>query len=225
MYAVGRYNLSGTRGSTVSDWGYSLLQNLHQYGLSADGSTTPGLASTDTLAPPATGNQWLSVANNGYFTGGNVGFAMHDASVNGAPAAIAYIGWADSSKMTGTATNFEGPISFQGQVPWVGGTFPNTGYYDTNAVINGSYIMWNYERMYQGQNVANGTQTAIAGLQSSAVFVQAFATDLIEAVQYEIQNPAHYSKFGGRALPTAVNLSQMNVYRNAGDGGDVITGN
>ena len=225
VYAVGRYNLSGTRGSTVSDYGYSLLQNLHQYALSADGSTTPGLASSDTAPPPPTGNQWLSIANNGYFTGGNVGFAMHDASVNGAPAAIAYVGWADSSKMTGTATNFEGPISFGGQVPWVGGTFPNTGYYDTNAVINGSYIMWNYERMYEGQNVANGTQTAVAGLQSSAAFVQAFATDLIEAVQYEIQHTADFSSFGGRLLPTALNESQMNVYRNAGDGGDVLLGN
>jgi hypothetical protein len=209
VYAVGRYNLSGTRASSVVDFGGSFLKNLSQYALSADGSTTPGLASTDTASPPTGGNQWLTAgANNGYYSGGNVGKAIHAASVNGAPAAVAYIAFSDSAKLTGTLTNFEGPISWQGQVPWIGGTFPNAGGWNTNAIINGAYNLWTYERMY-----------ILPGDEGNA-FINEFGQALISAIQYEIiHTPTAYGTDANNN-PTALLESEMNVYR-TGDGGDV----
>jgi len=226
VYAVGRYNLSGTRATAVLDFGYSQLQSLSQYALSADGSTTPGLASTDTTPVPSTGNQWLPVANSGYYSGGNVGSAIQFASTNGAPAAVAYIAWSDSSKIIGNPTNTPGPITYMGQSSWLGGTFPNTGNWNTNGVINGSYNLWTYERMYESQAVSGGSQSAITGQQSSAAFVQEFGADLIAAIQYEITHTASFSKFGSpsRLLPTALLESQMQVFK-ASDGADVQTGN
>lgn len=210
---VGRYNLSGTRTAVFTDLGYSLLNDIDQFALSADGTTTPGLASTDTAPPPSGGNQWVEVVNDGYYSGGNVGAAIHASSVNGATAAVAYIGWPDSSKLTGTGG--EGPINYEGQVPWVGGTFPNSGGYNINAVINGSYTLWTYERLYASPAVSAGTQTESPGVRMSSAQVQAFAQDLILAIQHEIQNSANYTKFGTQVTgeQTAVNLSQMQVYR------------
>jgi hypothetical protein len=208
--AVGRYNLSGTRATSVADFGGSFLNNLSQYALSADGTTTPGLASTDTASPPSTGNQWLAVGNNGYYSGGNVGKAIQAASVNGAPAAIAYIALSDSHNITGTLTNTPGPINFQGQIPWVGGTFPNTGGWNTNGIINGSYSLWTYERMYLSPNDPVGTDP----------FISEFGQALISAIQYEVTNTP--TTFGtANKQPTALLETQMKVYRTT-DGGDVI---
>jgi hypothetical protein len=205
--AVGRYNLSGTRATSVVDFGGSFLNNLNQYALSDNGTTTPGLASTDPNPPPTDGNQWVAVTNNGYYSGGNVGKAIHAASVNGAPPAVAYIAFSDSSKLTGTLTNFEGPINWQGQTPWVGGTFPNFGGWNTNAIINGSYNLWTYERLYILPGDVGNT------------FDNEFAQALLSAVQYEITNtPTTYG--AANKQPTALLESQMNVYR-TGDGGDV----
>ena len=201
---VGRYNLSGTRITAILDSGAKLTQSLHQYALSDNGTTTPGLASTDTAAPPSDGTQWLSVGNNGYFSGGNVGKAIHASSVNSAPPAIAYLGLADaSSKLTATgggAAASEGPVAFNGQAPWVGGTYPS-GNWNLSGVENGSYTFWSYERLYASPSDS-----------SSSFIVGTFGPGLIAGLQYEITNSTPL---------TAVLESQMNVYRNA-DGGDVL---
>jgi hypothetical protein len=201
---VGRYNLSGTRITTILDCGAKLSQSLHQYALSDNGTTTPGLASTDTASPPSDGNQWVSVGNNGYFSGGNVGKAIHASSINSAPPAVAYLGFADAgSKLTatggGTAAS-EGPVNFNGQSSWVGGTFPS-GNWNLNGVENGSYTFWSYERLYASPSDS-----------SSSFIVGTFGPGLIDALQYEIVNTTPL---------TACLESQMNVYRNS-DGGDVL---
>lgn len=207
VYAVGRYNLSGTRATSVIDDGGSFLNNLKQYALSDNGTTTPGLASTDTAPPPTDGNQWAYVTNNGYYSGGNVGKAIHDASLNGAPAAVAYIAFSDSKNLTGTTTNYEGPVNWLGQSAWIGGTFPNSGGWNTNGIINGSYNLWTYERMY------------ILPADEGNTFDTQFAQALIGAIQYEIVHTP--TTFGtANHQPTAILESEMNVYRN-GDGGDV----
>jgi hypothetical protein len=211
VYAVGGYNLQGTRSTAVTDFGGSFLNNLSQYALSANGTTTPGLASTDTASPPSTGNQWVAVGNNGYFSTGNTAKAIHDASVNGAPPAIAYIDFANAANLKGTLTNSEGPINWQGQVPWVGGTFPNAGGWNTNAVINGAYDFWTYVRLYLSPNDPVGTDP----------FATQFGQALISAIQYEIIHTPTAFGTDANNQPTALLESQMNVYRN-GDGGDVI---
>jgi hypothetical protein len=236
--AVGRYYLSGTRITTQLDAAgraANLLgittSTFKQYGLSADGSTVPGLDSSDSSSPPGyaatatTGLSWISVQHKGvintdgggYFTGGNVGKAIDASTVSGASSslagAIAYIAPSDSAKLIyGTS---EGPIAFNGQVPWVGGTFPCTGHFNTNGVMAGAYTFWTYERLYT--------------LDSSTSFqVNCFGPALITAIQYEITHLSGWGKFYNpncsatpNYSPTAVLESQMNVYRNA-DGGDVF---
>jgi hypothetical protein len=162
--------------------------------------------STDPSAPPTAGNQWLSVGNNGYFSGGNVGKAMHDSSVNAVSPAVAYISWSDASKLNGTAG--EGPISWIGQSSWVGGTFPTTGAWNVSGVENGSYTLWTYERFYINPGDVGG------------FVATTFSPGLITAVQYEIQ---HHGAFetGLGDLQTAILESEMNVYRNS-DGADVL---
>jgi hypothetical protein len=202
---VGRYNLSGSRIATILDDQAKLSQALHQFALSDDGTTTPGLASTDPLSPPADGKQWISVGNNGYFTGGNVGKAIHNSSLNSAPPALAYLGLPDAiSKVTatggGNATS-EGPISFNGQPSWVGGTYPTSGNWNIAGTENGSYTFWSYERLYASPSDS-----------SSSFIVATFGPGLIAGLHYEITN----------TVPrTACLESEMNVYRNS-DGGDVL---
>jgi hypothetical protein len=205
VYAIGRYPLSGTRITAILDDQYGLpASKLTQWALSADGSTTPGLASTDTASPPTAGDQWLDVTTNGYFSGGNLGSALEDASVNSAPAALGYVSWSDASKLKGTAG--DGPINWNGQKTWIGGVFPaassgNT--WNVGGVQNGSYTFWTYERMY------------ISDSDQPPAFVgQTFAPGLIDALQYEITHP-------GLASQTAVLESQMSVYR-SNDGSDVV---
>jgi hypothetical protein len=213
VYAVGRYNLSGTRITAVLDDQYGLPASaLGQWALTANGTTTPGLASTDPNSPPSNGTNWLYVTNNGYFSGGNVGKAIHAASVNGAPAALAYIGWSDAAKLTGTSN--EAPINWNGQVPWIGGTYPTAGgtggtnLWNVPGVENGSYTFWTYERLF----ITDADST------SPTWYSTAFAPGLIDAVQYEITHTA------GVLTPqnqTAVLESQMSVYR-SNDGSDVV---
>jgi hypothetical protein len=209
VYAVGRYSLSGTRITSILDDQFGVpSSHLEQYALTADGVTTPGLASTDPNSPPSNGTNWLSVGiTNGYFSGGNVGKAIHAASVNGAPAALAYIAWSDAAKLTGTSN--EGPITWNGQVSYVGATYPEaagTPQWNVSGVENGSYTFWTYERMY------------VADADQGTFYDGTFAPGLIDAVQYEITHTA------GVLVPdnqTAVLESQMNVYR-ANDGSDVV---
>ena len=193
VHAIGRYPLSGTRITTVLDDQYGLpASKLTQWALSDNGTTTPGLASTDTASPPTDGNQWLSVGTNGYFSGGNVGKAIHAASVNGAPAAIAYISFSDAAKLTGTSN--EAAITWNGQSPGALGAWNIAG------VENGSYTFWGYEHLY----VAPG--------DINTFYDNTFSPGLIDAVQYEI---VHTSP------QTATLESLMNVYRNS-DGADVV---
>jgi hypothetical protein len=193
VYAVGRYPLSGTHQGCVTDSGYPTFGAMTQWALSADGSTTPGLASTDSNPPPDPGNQWLPITTNGYFTGGNVAKAIEFSSQTGnlAPAAIGYVGWADAQKLTGA--NGDGPISWNGQNPGV------VGSWNTNGVINGSYLLWNYEHLY------------VADSDKGTWVDGTFGPGLIDSIQYEIK----------KASPrTACVESEMNVYRNS-DGADV----
>lgn len=186
VYAVGRYPLSGTHQTIVVDDQYPVFGPLTQWALSANGTTTPGLASTDTASPPNPGSIWLPVTTNGYFTGGNVAKAIEYSSQTGslAPAAIGYVGMADADKLTGA--NGDGPIKWNGQNP---GTVNN---WNISGVENGSYTLWDYERLY----VADSDQgTWVDGT---------FAPGLIDAVQYEIK----------KATPrTACCESEMQVYR------------
>jgi hypothetical protein len=192
VYAVGRYNLSGTRITSVLDNGTLTTVPLKQYALSPDGTSTPGLNSTDSATPA--GTSWVAVGNGGYFTGGNVGLAINNSTATNAsiPPAIAYIAPSDAdSKITiGNATT----VSIFGQNP---GQLDS---WNINGIINGSYTFWTYERMYVNPTDV-GTPTATA-----------FAPGLIQALQYEIakSNPR-----------TAVLESEMNVYRNS-DGADVV---
>ncbi len=187
VYPVGRYNLSGTRITSVEDNNGDLNDTatpLAQYALSANGTTTPGLNSTDTSPVPA-GNIWLSVGDSGYFSGGNVGAAIHNSSVNNGPAAIAYLAWADAqSKLTGTT--YEGPLAWQGQNPGTQGAWNLTG------VEYGGYNFWSYERMY------------IADKDRGGFLQTTFGPGLILSMQYEIAN----------ASPrTAILESEMHVVR------------
>ncbi len=197
VYPVGRYDLSGTRITTVLDDNGDLDDTatpLSQYALSTDGSTTPGLNSTDTTPVPsgASANKWVSVGDSGYFSGGNVGAAIHNGSVAGAPAALAYIGWADAqSKLTDTT--HEGPITWQGQNPGKQGAWNLAG------VEYGGYNFWSYERLYQSP----GTTAFISGT---------FGPGLILAIQYEIVNAS---------TRTAILESEMHVTRFV-DGGDPL---
>ena len=194
VYAVGRYPLSGTHQGVVTDTGYPTFGALTQWALSADGVTTPGLASTDTASPPNPGNIWLPVTTNGYFTGGNVAKAIEYSSQTGhqAPAAIGYVGFADADKLTGA--NGDGAITCAGQNP---GKVNN---WNIAGVTNGSYTIWNYEHLY----VADSDQGTFVD--------QTFSPGLIDAIQYEIVH----------TVPrTACKESEMNVYRNT-DGADVV---
>jgi hypothetical protein len=194
VYAVGRYPYSGTHQTVLADSGLPIFEPLTQWALSADGSTTPGLASTDTASPPNPANQWLPVTTNGYFSGGNVAKAIEGSSQTGhlAPPAIGYVGFADAGKLTGA--NGDGPIKWNGQNPGVLGAWNIAG------VENGSYTLWDYERLY----VADGDQgTFVDGT---------FAPGLIAAIQYEIKKAS---------VRTACCESEMQVYR-ASDAGDVV---
>ena len=197
IYPVGRYNLSGTRITSVEDDNGDLDDTatpLKQYALSTDGVTTPGLNSTDTSPVPSgsSANQWVAVGDSGYFSGGNVGAAIHNGSLAGAPAAIAYIGWADAqSKLTDTT--HEGPITWQGQTPGKQGAWNLAG------VEVGAYNFWSYERLYHAD-------------AATSFIVNTFGPGLIEAIQYEIVNTSPR---------TAILESEMHVVR-ANDGADPL---
>ncbi len=194
VYAVGRYPLSGTHQTVLADSGLPIFGPLTQWALSSDGTTTPGLASTDTASPPDPGSIWLPVGTNGYFSGGNVAKAIEYSSQTGtlAPAAIGYVGWADAEKLTGA--NGDGPIKWNGQNP---GTLTA---WNISGVENGSYTLWDYERLY------------VADSDQSTFVDETFAPGLIAAVQYEIKKVVNR---------TACCESEMNVYR-ASDAGDVV---
>jgi hypothetical protein len=211
VYAVGRYPLSGTRIATILDDQFGApASKLTQWGLVTNGGTNVvGLASTDSGSPPSVaGETWISVGTNGYFSGGNVGKAIHSASVNGAPAAIGYVGFADAAKLTGTSN--EAPVNWNGQVSYLGSPYPQTtttnyGQWNIPGVENGSYTFWSYERLYVSDN------------DQSSWYDETFAPGLIQAVQYEI---THLSGVANPYVQTAVLESQMNVFR-ANDGSDV----
>jgi hypothetical protein len=216
VIAVGRYPLSGTRITAVLDDNpYTALpsQTLKQWALSTNASGTgtsnwPGLASTDSSAPPTSGATWVSVAapiggyanGDGYFSGGNVGLAIEASSTMGLGAAIAYISWSDASKLTGYGG--EGPISWDGVNPWTGGAYPNangTNYWNTTALVDGDYQFWGYEHLYVNHSDDN------------TWYDTTFGPGLVDAIQYELTNTVKR---------VAVLEKEMQVYRNA-DGGPV----
>jgi hypothetical protein len=138
------------------------------------------------------------VTNNGYFTGGNVGTALHSATVNystGNPlAAIGYLGFPDAdSKLNATTGDIA--LTWNGQNPGTIG-----GPWNIAGTENGSYTFWSYERLY------------VLPADDGTFYQNTFAPGLIAALQYEIVNSSP---------ATACVESQMNVYRNA-DGGDVF---
>jgi hypothetical protein len=146
------------------------------------------------------GNAWISVGNDGYFSGGNVGLALN-ASGSLTPA-IGYIAWSDAQGKF-TAGGGATPISWNGQQAYVG-AFPTSagGHWNLAGVENGSYQFWSYERLYENPVDANGSSIA-----------NEFGPDLVLALEYEIVH----------SVPqTAVLESQMNVYRNQ-DGGQILS--
>jgi hypothetical protein len=193
--AVGRYPLSGTRITAILDDNPTSLPGsaLSQWALSANGTTTPGLASTDTASVPSTGNQWVSVTTNGYFSSGHLGQAIHYSSLNNAPAALGYISFTDTQNYLSAASS-EGPINFSGQNP---GTFSA---WNITGVENGSYTFWSYDHLY----VTPGDDNTFPGTT--------FGPGLVVAFQYETTNGTPQ---------TATLEGLMNVYRNA-DGADVV---
>jgi hypothetical protein len=203
VYAVGRYDLSGTRITTVLD-DYGNLDTitlddaanpLHQYALTTGGGSAPGLASTDTTVVPQTSTAWISVGNNGYFSGGNVEAALDVSTSNSLPAAIGYLGLSDANKLAHNHTNVSGPILWKGEWPGV------VGNWNLSGIENGSYNFWSYERFYYNP----------AG-NADSYDINTFGPGLAIAVQYEIKN----------ASPrTAVLEPEMNVYKGQ-DGGAII---
>jgi hypothetical protein len=160
--AVGRYNLSGTRITSILDDGGLTANSLVQYALSPGSGQTPGLHNGDSSAP--TGSAWVNVGNDGYFTGGNVGLALANGA--SAPAAIGYIGFSDAQGKFGTSGAV--PIKWQGENPGALGAWNITG------LENGSYGFFTYERLYE--NPADvGTS-----------YDSKYGPDLITAIQYEI---------------------------------------
>ena len=215
VIAVGRYPLSGTRITMVLDdnpYTASPQQTLKQWALTSTGGSLPancpGLASTDGSSP--TGTAWVALplgdggfANgDGYFSGGNVGKAIHYSSTHSLTVnypALAYISWSDAAKLTGgtgqTSGGNEGPISWDGQNPWTGGVYPalnGTNAWNTTALVNGGYELWGYEHLYVNNNdVGTWYETT-------------FGPGLIDAIQYELV----------RTSPRiAVLESEMKVYR------------
>jgi hypothetical protein len=208
VYAVGRYSLSSVRITAILDDQFGVPSSrLTQWALSANETTTPGLASTDTASPPSSGSTWLSVGTNGYFSGGNLEKAIQGSTAGGAPAAIGILAFSDANKLTGLSN--EAPINWNGQVSYSGGTFPQPAgdtQWNITGVENGSYTFWTYEHLY------------VSDADQSTWYDQTFAPGLIDAIQYEITHTA------GVAVPanqTSVLESQMNVYR-ANDGSDVV---
>jgi hypothetical protein len=219
VIAVGRYPLSGTRiTSVLDDNPYTALpsQTLKQWALSTNGTANPvncpGLASTDGSSPPTTGATWVSVLNSdhadypqgdGYFSGGNVGKAIHASSLQNLGAAIAYISWGDAAKISaGTGALGEGPISWNGVASWNGGTYPaanGTNYWNNTGLVDGDYQFWGYEHFY------------VAAGDNNTWYDNTFGPGLVDAIQYELVN----------TTPRIAELeSEMQVYRTA-DGAPV----
>ena len=205
VYAVGRYDLSGSRICTIEDDNASIFTPLQQFALSPDGSLTPGVLASDSALPA--GNQWVALPttfpDDGYFTGGNVGIAIANSSGTGAGPALAYLGWPDAQGHLGTGKGFM--INWTGQSPMT--SAPATlgtasAIFNTNGVVNGSYTFWGYERCYVDD----------ADVSGNTFVYSTFGPGLLQAVQHEI---VHSSP------RTANTESEMNVYRNA-DGGDVF---
>lgn len=165
VYAVGRYNLSGTRITAELDDYDPTSATLKQYALGTLPSTTPGLNNGDSSAP--TGNAWVPVLNGGYFTGGNVGVALaNSSSVTGLSPAIGYIGWSDAQGKFGSSGAV--PIKWDGQNPGSLGAWNITG------LENGDYTFFSYERLYEkpsdkGTAFDNYGQDLVLGLQYEIV--------------------------------------------------------
>jgi hypothetical protein len=205
VYAVGRYDLSGTRICTIEDNNANLFTPLQQVALSPDGTLTPGVLATDSATPA--GNQWVALPTtfpgDGYFTGGNVGTAIANSSGTGAGPALAYIGWADAQGKLGTGKG--AMINWIGQSPLSSAAATlgtGSAIFNTNGVVNGSYTFWSYERCYVDD----------ADVAGNTFVYTTFGPGLLQAIQYEIVH----------TNPRTANVeSEMNVYRNA-DGGDVF---
>ena len=100
------------------------------------------------------------------------------------------------------------PISYQGVSPFIGSVWTaNSSPWNFAGIENGSYTFWTYEHLYESTKV------------SSTSFINAnFGPDLINALEYEIANPA------SGTVQSADLIKNLNVHRNA-DGGDVLAGN
>jgi hypothetical protein len=189
VYLTGRTNDSGTRISAQVDVGFDPSQPVIQY-------TVGGTLG----APPASGT-WQSVGNNGYSSGGNVAKAL---DVVGAGDAIGYVAFSDAASLKNGAL----PITYQGVSPFIGSTWtPNVSAWNLTGIENGSYTFWSYEHLYESTKV------------SGTSFINAnFGPDLINALEYEIVNPA------SGVVQSADLIGHLNVHRNA-DGTDVLAGN
>lgn len=209
VYAVGRYNLSGTRITAILDDGYDLSVGLNQYALATNANAPAGVASTDHASPG--GNNWVQLTQvdangfptNGYFSGGNVGTAIHQSSLNNVPPAVGYISFSDATGKTDAAKG-DAALLWNGEYA---GSLTNSithapAAWNIAGVENGSYQFWSYEQLY----VAPGEETTFVGAH--------FGPGLILALQYEITHTTPR---------TACLESEMNVYRN-GDGAPILPG-
>ncbi|HEY3856414.1 MAG TPA: hypothetical protein VGO67_18675 [Verrucomicrobiae bacterium] len=189
VYLTGRTNDSGTRITAQVDVGFDPQQPVIQYSVGGTLGT-----------PPATGT-WQNVGNNGYASGGNVAKAL---SVANSGDAISYVAWSDAASLKNGAL----PINYEGVSPFVGSPWTaNSTPWNFAGMENGSYTFWSYEHLYESTKV------------SGVSFINAnFGPDLINALEYEIANPA------AGTIPSADLIKNMNVHRNA-DGTDVLAGN
>jgi hypothetical protein len=189
VYLTGRTNDSGTRISALVDVGFDPQQPVIQYSINGTLGT-----------PPASGT-WVSVGNNGYASGGNVVKALN---IVGTGNAIGYVGMADASGLKNGAV----PINYEGVSPFVGSLWTaNSTAWNLAGIENGSYTYWSYEHLYESTKVSNTS------------FINAnFGPDLINALEYEIVNPAPGT------IQSADLIKNMHVHRNA-DGTDVLAGN
>lgn len=188
VYLTGRTNDSGTRITAQQTVGFDPSQPIIQYAVGG------------VLTSVGTGT-FQNVGNNGYASGGNVAKAL---SLAGAGDAIGYVAFSDAANLKNGAL----PISYEGVSPFTGATWtPNSTPWNLSGIENGSYTFWSYEHLYESTKV------------SGTSFINAnFGPDLINALEYEIANPA------SGTVQSADLIQNLHVHRNS-DGTDVLPGN
>ena len=196
VYATGRYNGSGTRGTGLAELGYGVFNTVHQYYLTMSGAAGTISALTTWPATPTAnptgGTNDATAGNGGYTSGSGVrdaidGTLASSVNVDGSTVTgsnIAVVAWLGVTDAATSLTNGAIELKYNGVT------------YSQTAVQQGQYTLWGYEHALYGTLSTN-----------QASVKNDIATNI----------PAAFTFYGAAASP-GLDASTMTVYRFS-DGG------